>query len=531
MAQAESEESSSFYGDPMEEQLKPYKFAESIPMDIDIQRDGVWEINQEGGFKVLRATITSKDALSLSLVFDDFYLPENGELYVIGQDRILGAFVGSVNNKPEGNFATVPLPGEVLLLEYYEPLDPNKCFGEPYEKLGRKGTRMGPLVARNPAKMPLRVPEQQVRLSIDSVSHGFKPYMKNFGDSGSCNVDVACEKKAGKRQINSVAMLLTQDGTRVCSGAFINNVKRDGRQLFLTAKHCMTEDPSNFIVYFNYQVKNCGDRTVEPDIKSAHGVTLLRKMENVASYLIFFLDSYVQSDFAVVEIRERIPDDYNVYMAGWDLSPEPPSNVYTIHHPTGDAKKISYFEGTCQLSSWLEAPRTLHWKVHPWTKGSTERGSSGAPLFNSRGLIVGHLHGGSASCYMPNGYDNFGGLVFDWATGPTREMRLRDLLNPTGKHVSALRGAYLAELRKRHSGRDSSSSSSSHHHHRHRKQPHHRRHKLIPQAPHAHYESSMLVNTDETIPAFGKDALHATPNHGSPPTFKDIEVINMIFNY
>lgn len=71
-------------------------------------------------------------------------------------------------------------------------------------------------------------------------------------------------------------MLLTADGTRVCSGAFINNVKRNGRQLFLTAKHCMTEDPSNFIVYFNYQAKHCGDTSVEPDIKSAHGLVLLR---------------------------------------------------------------------------------------------------------------------------------------------------------------------------------------------------------------------------------------------------------------
>ena len=71
-------------------------------------------------------------------------------------------------------------------------------------------------------------------------------------------------------------MLLTGDGTRVCTGAFVNNVRKDGRQLFLTAKHCMNEDPSNFILVFNYQVETCGDRTAPPPIQSVHGLTLLR---------------------------------------------------------------------------------------------------------------------------------------------------------------------------------------------------------------------------------------------------------------
>lgn len=81
-------------------------------------------------------------------------------------------------------------------------------------------------------------------------------------------------------------MLLTQDGTRVCTGAFINNVKRDGRQLFLTAKHCMNEDPSNFILVFNYQVETCGQRHSPPEIQSTHGMTLLRKTSICYEHLL-----------------------------------------------------------------------------------------------------------------------------------------------------------------------------------------------------------------------------------------------------
>lgn len=188
---AESEESSISFEDPQEDQLKPYKFAEAIPFDLDIKKDGVWEENKEAGYKVWRATVTSKAANSLGLVFDDFYLPHGGELYVVGQDRILGAFIGDVNNKADGKFSTMPLPGEALLLEYYEPIirdAVSKCLAT--EKLGYL------LRNRTPAKRPASHRDaEEVRLAISRVTHGFRPYTKNFGDSGSCNVDVACEPR------------------------------------------------------------------------------------------------------------------------------------------------------------------------------------------------------------------------------------------------------------------------------------------------------------------------------------------------
>lgn len=199
LLEAESEESSLSMEDPQEDQLKPFKFAESVPFDLDIQKDGVWEINSEAGFRVWRATVTSKSAKSLGLVFSDFYLPHEGELYVVGQEKILGAFVGDVNNKANGRFSTMPLTGEALLLEYYEPLLKDttaKCLAN--EKLGFLLGDKSPL--RKPAMSQSKPREDQVRLALSSVTHGFRPYTKNFGDSGSCNIDVACEPKlAGVR--------------------------------------------------------------------------------------------------------------------------------------------------------------------------------------------------------------------------------------------------------------------------------------------------------------------------------------------
>lgn len=209
MLDAESEESSISLEDQQEDQLKPYKFAESIPINLDIKKDGVWEKHPEAGYKVWRATITSKSAKSLGLIFEDFYLPAGGELYVIGQDQILGAFIGDVNNKSNGKFATMPLPGEELLLEYYEPLGEEERFEKCLvgdDKLGfllRRGARARTSPATSAGaggKKPAdvvgggKIPSEQVRMTISGVTHGFRPYTKNFGDSQSCNIDVACEK-------------------------------------------------------------------------------------------------------------------------------------------------------------------------------------------------------------------------------------------------------------------------------------------------------------------------------------------------
>lgn len=175
---AEFAESSAWDESP---QLKGYRFAESIPFSLNICKSGDWEENRQQGYRVLRATISSKDAKSLSLTFNDFYLPKNGELYIIGQDRVLGAFVGDVNNKPNGNFATMPLPGDVLQIEYYEPLENAKNIDSADEVV--------PILKC--------MEEDGLRLSVSNVAHGFRPIFNNFGTAGSCNVDVVCEKWAG----------------------------------------------------------------------------------------------------------------------------------------------------------------------------------------------------------------------------------------------------------------------------------------------------------------------------------------------
>ena len=68
-----------------------------------------------------------------------------------------------------------------------------------------------------------------------------------------------------------------------------------------------------------------------------------------------------------------------------------------------------------------------------WDLGSTEGGSSGSPLFNHNGQIIGQLHGGLASCdgEQSNGrYDLYGRFAVAWSSGNGPDQRLRDWLDP-----------------------------------------------------------------------------------------------------
>lgn len=162
-------------------------------------------------------------------------------------------------------------------------------------------------------------------------------------------------------------------GTRLCSGAMINNAKKDGRQLFLTANHCLF-GYDNWVLGFNYQSPVC-DNLDGPTNFTAHGVNLLAR------------NSY--SDFALFEVVEKIPESYSVFLSGWSRRDDPPPFVVGIHHPSGDVKKISLSKNKISASDYFAEQGTSHWKVAEWSDGTTEKGSSGSPVFDDHHRIVG----------------------------------------------------------------------------------------------------------------------------------------------
>lgn len=133
------------------------------------------------------------------------------------------------------------------------------------------------------------------------------------------------------------------------------------------------------------------------------------------------------SDFALLKLVESVRNipAYIPYYLGWTRSSSLPTKGTVIHHPRGDIKKIAIDNNTLG-----KAINNTHWKV-TYDVGTTERGSSGAPLLNQNKLVVGQLHSGGIGCNIS---DNYGRFDVSWDYGSVATRRLKDWLdaNNTG---------------------------------------------------------------------------------------------------
>ncbi len=372
---------------------KPWQFGKNINVSINLKKQAIIENLPNG--KLYRLSIKSEDAKSLNLRFSNFKIPEKSSLYIYNNDKteILGAFTNA-NNQKNKIFATSILQGDEIILEYYEPN--NAEF---------KGS-----------------------LIIDRITHGFRSpfnYTKSFGNSGECNINVACDDGTWQNEIKSVCLLLT-GGSAFCTGALINNTLEDGTPYILTANHCY-RDPSDMVFMFNWQSATCDNPINSPSHNDLSGAKLIAR--NSAS------------DFCLLKMNDVPPYTYNTYYAGWNANDNPSSKSIGIHHPSGDIKKISY-DNDASISDQYMGTQDIensHWQV-TWDAGTTEGGSSGSPLFNENHEIIGQLHGGYASCTNLDASDWYGKFSYSWNYEDTLESRLKDWLNPTNSSINNFNG-------------------------------------------------------------------------------------------
>ena len=369
-------------------QQKPYRFANPISVDFNMNTHGTWNINDDGS-SIWQFRIESPGAHSLNLIYDRFNIPEGAEFFVYSEDRemVLGAFT-NYNHKPHGGFSTAPVVGDVIILEYNEPASP-EFSGE---------------------------------ISIDIVAHDYRDVFFNeergYGDSGSCNNNVNCAVGDDWRdEIRSVAMILTSGGSRLCTGSLVNNTSQDLAPYFLTANHCLGGNNS-WIFMFNYESPSCNNQN-GPTNMTVSGSSLLANSST--------------SDFALLLLNETPPESYNVHYAGWDVSGSTPSIPVGIHHPSGDIKKISFDYNNASNSG-------NYWDVNNWEDGTTEPGSSGSPLFDGvTQRIIGQLYGGTASCTSIT-YDTYGKTSTSWNLG------MSNYLDPNNTGASFINGIDAIDL-------------------------------------------------------------------------------------
>lgn len=373
---------------------QPYRFGENVAVDLDIHDSGIWT-ELENGDGIWRLALSSPGATSLNFVFDSYMVPEGAQVFVYTEDKsqLIGSFTNE-NASKSNSLGVGLIISDKAIIEYHEPAN---VKGEGY-------------------------------LHINNVTHGYRDILVEveneakgaFGNSGACNINVNCpEGIPFDFQKRSVAIIVVNNNG-LCSGAMVNNTSQDGTPFFLTANHCLGGNLSNWVFYFNHETPGCSGNN-GPTNQSISGATLV--------------SSNAESDFALLELNNSPPASYNVCYSGWDATDNTNTvtSAVSIHHPRGDVKKIC-FEEDAPYHDNIGAFVNQVWYIDQWEEGVTEGGSSGSPLFNQNGLLIGQLAGGQAACAgeVNNGaFDYYGRLGVSWTFGETPTTSLRFALDIT----------------------------------------------------------------------------------------------------
>jgi hypothetical protein len=351
----------------------PWRFGFNNHTNLDLNNSGTW-VNLPNGDKIWLLKVNCEQALTVNLTFSNTIIPQGNELYVYNdsKDFILGKF--TANHIYNGQLGTELIPGNTAIVEYYV----------------KKGNELG-------------------SVQISTVTHGYRTSSefqeKAFGGSGSCNMNVNCPDGLPWQPQRNSAVMLVSGSNGFCSGALINNTLNDGKPYVLTANHCYS-DPTNWIFRFNWQAADCNNPAASPTFQSLSGAVLRSRR--------------TPSDFCLVEITgglqgNTVPLNYNPYFSGWNNADIPPTSTVSIHHPSGDIKKISFDDAPAVSSQGMgssEANST--WTVEWDRNTTTEGGSSGSPLFDQNHRIIGQLWGGGASCSNLSSPDYYGRVRSSW---------------------------------------------------------------------------------------------------------------------
>lgn len=390
---------------------KSIYFAHERPVDLSPVSNGQWVFKED--MAIWRTHIISPGALSMGIYFTEFNLSEDARLFVYTPSgrHIKGGFTRE-NNKSFGGFSVGHLPGEEIIVEL-QVRNNFQDFGQ---------------------------------LRIGSIYHAFLPYFaeKSINDTGlgtsqDCEIDINCEEGEDWQLLKgSVCHIST--GSLLCTGVLVNNTLYNGAPYVFTAEHCINREfrAQSSVFYFGYENSECGINDGSRS-NSISGSTLLATGDSL--------------DFTLVKLTKKPPKEFNAYYAGWDARSQNHPTAITLHHPNADAMKISFeMDGTVIASSVpgdlndYIVPSNYH--IRKWDTGSTEGGSSGAPLFNAGKRVVGVLSGGLAACGDSIGFDElkqrpifslFGNeddyysrISYAWDYYPEKKKQLKGWLDPAG---------------------------------------------------------------------------------------------------
>jgi len=369
----------------------------SINQETNISIDN-GKIIQRSNYLIWNMALVSEGAQSMSIRFENTYLPENSVMFIYNQ---------------ESRFIVGPISSDDFI---------NGAFRSDY-------------ISGSMVEISIFVPTHNIpSIHISSYGYGIvnspSSFSGTFGISDDCNVNVACEEGDGwDCQINSVCRIIT-DEEGPCSGSLVNNDCCDLNSYVLTANHCADGDLDDYLFAFNWQTPECENGASPPTQWVTYMGAELRS-------------NWEDTDFSLLELIQDIRPEDRISFSGWDRRDIIPDEITLIHHPLGDVKKISFDENPAIENDGIQFGGSNpffipagHSYISIFNEAGTndfgiyENGSSGCGWFNQERRIIGTQIGGIKpwSCDNEELVGRGGTLNLSWDGNNTPDSRLRDWL-------------------------------------------------------------------------------------------------------
>jgi lysyl endopeptidase len=338
---------------------------------------GALRAEMNGGY-VWTLAVESSSATALRLHISDMNLPENASLFIYNdKNEAFGPYILKGPNM-DGDLWTNTIAGPIAYLQLHvtgeNALETLRSIEFNVSDVGHLGPKYLIPFLQKPY-----LPKEEISLTATLCSY-----------NASCVEDASCYGTGQYAYINThkyaVAYMEFVSGAYIylCTGGLLNNTRNDLTPYFLTANHCISKrsQASSLECYFQYWTASCGGacydpipvcpRTIGSTIKSGSSKT---------------------GDYTLLLLSQPAPSG-SVFL-GWTSTAVANTNgavLYRLSHPQGAPQSFS------KHAVSTTAPVCRSWPRGKWiysrdTIGATEPGSSGSPICNANGQVVGQLSG------------------------------------------------------------------------------------------------------------------------------------------